>query len=309
MCRSSRRNVLSALCTGTGVLVAGCTTVSSQEFPEETSSAACPPFDDATRVVCSEAVDPEAVPLALVPETQSIQPNEPTQFTLRNRSERVFETNFYHWELHKRVDGDWYYIAPRSWVTPMTPLEPSQDHAWTLTVETGRVSAGAPVEDVNAAESVTIAGLGEGHYAFGTDGWFADDSPEKRIGLASGFELTADPLQLTRTESIAETEWDGETLVARSTRGEPLGEDDPRDAYVLERTDSAGQAPTRLITEQVVRNSQLRDAIALHREFDADRVQLEEFTERIPPFGIRDARTYEYEGDQFRVTTIEGELS
>ncbi|WP_206664909.1 hypothetical protein [Halorubrum salsamenti] len=331
--RPSRRRVLSSICATGGVLLAGCvdgpgesndtdegdattgddgeTTPSDSaqsvpEFPEDTASDACPPFESAERVVCYEAVDPEALPIVLVPETQSVQPDRPAEFTLRNRSERRFETNYYHWQLYKRVDGDWYYIAPESWPEPLTPLAAGDDHTWTVTVATGRVGDGDSVERVEGTESLTLAGLGGGHYAFGTDGWFAAGSYEDPIALAAGFELDADPLRLTPTAAIAETEWDGETLVARSTRGEPDGEDDRPDAFVLERTDDTEADAERVIVEQVVRNDQLRDAVALSRERDADRVRLEEFSDSIPPFRLDDVRTYEFRGDRYRVTTSEG---
>jgi len=50
----------------------------------------------------------------------------------------------------------------------------------------------------------------------------------------------------------------------------------------------------------------LRDAVALSREHDAERVRLEGFSDSIPPFGLDDARTYEFRGDSYRVTTREG---
>lgn len=334
--RPSRRRVLSSLCAGGGVLLAGCidgpaasngtdegdattgddggsspsdTSQSVPEFPEDTASDTCPSFESAERVVCYEAVDPEALPIVLAPESRSVRPNRPTEFTLRNRSEQRFETNFYHWQLYKRVDGDWYYIAPQSWPEPLTPLAAGDEHAWTVTVATGRIGDGDSIEPVEGTESLTLAGLGGGRYAFGTDGWFAAGSYEESVALAAGFELDADPLQLRPTAAIAETEWDDETLVARSTRGEPDGDGDRPDAFVLERVDGSETDAERVIVEQVVRNDQLRDAIALSRERDADRVRLEEFSNGIPPFGLDDARTYEFRGERYRVTTKEGEAA
>lgn len=327
MTKPSRRQFLSALSVGGGALLAGCaaspdeatdtptaaagdnspteSTQSVPEFPGDTASDACPPFDNAAQVVCYESVDPKAIPLSLVPETQTVQPNQPIVFTLRNRSEQQFQTNFYHWQLYKRVNGDWYYILPQMYPEPLTPLEAGEDHAWTLTVTTGRVSDGAPIDSVQGTESLTVAGLGGGEYAFGTDGWFAAGSYEDPIALAAGFELNADPLQLTPTTAIAETELAGETLVARSSRGEP-DDADTRDAYILEQIDDSDITAQQVITEQVVRDNQLRDAIALSKEYDATRIRLEEFSNSIPPFGIDETRTYEYRGDYYRVTTTEG---
>ncbi|GAB7011670.1 hypothetical protein [Halorubrum trueperi] len=335
MTKPSRRQVLSALYTGGGVLLAGCTAgpkesndtnetattkgdgettspgsnQSVPDFPGNTISDKCPSFDSTERVVCYEAVDSEEMPIVLVPETQSVQLDQSVGFTLRNRSEQRFETNHYHWQLYKRVDGDWYYIAPEAWPEPLTPLEAGDEHTWTVTVATGRGSDGDSIEHVEGTESLTLAGLGGGHYAFGTDGWFAAASYEESIALATGFELNADQLQLTPTAAISETEWNGETLVARSMRGESDGEDDQPDKFILERIDGSEIDAERVIAEQVVRNDQLRDSIALIRKHDADRVHLEEFSSSVPPFGLQDARTYEFEGNRYRVTAREGQSS
>ena len=269
----------------------------------------CPPFDDAKRVVCYGAVDTEAEPIVLVPERQSVQPEQPTEFTLRNRSQQQFNTNFYAWRLHKRVDGDWYHVAPRGWPEPLTPLDRGEQHTWTLTVTTDRVSDGAPVEIVQATEELTVAGLGSGHYAFGIEGWFQSRGREKSIALAAGFELHADPLQLTPTAAIAETGWDGQTLVAGSTRGELVTDADQPDAFILERLDGSGSDGEQRIVEQVVRDEHLRDTIALSQRHDADRVRLEEFSRSTPAFGLRDARTVAFQGNRYRVTAERGDRS
>lgn len=322
----SRRQLLSALAAGGTALLAGCTAPAGEpgetrtttpsdstgpapSFPADTASTACPPFEGANRVVCYDAVEPEAMPLVLVPERQSVRPDRPTEFTLRNRSGQQFQTNFYHWQLHKRVDGDWYDIAPEFWPEPLTPLSAGEDHTWTLTVATA--DDGAPIENVQGTDSLTVDGLGGGRYAFGTDGWFASGSYEEPVALAASFELDAAPLALTPTDAITETTWDGETLVARSSRGEPDdGEaEEQRDAYILERTDDPAADPKPVIVEQVVRDDHLRDAIALSRRHDADRVRLAEFSSSVPPFRLDGARTYEFRGTYYRVTAREDGLS
>ncbi|AEM57530.1 hypothetical protein HISP_09855 [Haloarcula hispanica N601] len=325
----SRRQILSGLSTGFATLLAGCTAAPDEsnatstttadgnspteptqavpEFPGDTASEACPPFDDAAQVVCYEAVDPEAMPVVLVPETQTVQLDQPTDFTLRNRSAQRFEANFYNWQLYKRVDGGWYYIMPRSTPQPLAIMAAGEDHTWTLTVTTGSVNDGAAIDRVQGTESLSADGLGGGHYAFATDGWFEAGSYEEPIALAASFDLQADPLQLTTTAAIAETEWDGETLVARSTRGEADNDNDEHDAYMLERIDDSEPHAEQIIIEQVVRDDQLRDAIALSREYDAARVRIEEFTSSIPPFGLDDSRIYEFQGERYQVTTRAGD--
>lgn len=324
----SRRQLLSALAAGASALLAGCTAPVTEptgtrttadgtttptdspgpvpSFPDNTTSTACPPFEAAQRVVCYEAVDPDAMPLVLVPERRPVRPDRSTEFTLRNRSDQRFQTNHYHWQLHKRVDGEWYYIAPESYPEPLTPLAAGEDHSWTLTVVTA--DDGASIETVQGTDSLTVAGLGGGQYAFGTDGWFASGSYEEPIAVAASFELDAAPLELTPTDAVTETARDGDTLVARSTRGEPDEDEngDRRDAYILERTDDPEARPEPVIVEQVVRDDQLRDAIALSRREDADRVRIEEFSNSVPPFGLDEARTYAFRGTYYRVRTREG---
>ncbi|MDQ2074451.1 hypothetical protein RBH20_18110 [Haloarcula sp. H-GB4] len=328
MPKPSRRQILSALSTGFATLLAGCTaapdesnaastataggnsptepTQSVPEFPGNTTSDACPTFDYTAQVVCYEAVDPEAMPVVLVPETQTVQLDQPTDFTLRNRSGQQFKMNFYNWQLYKRVDGDWYHVMPQLVPEPLMSLESGEEHTWTLTVIRGRVSDGASVKGVEGTESLAVTALGGGHYAFAADGWFAAGSPQDSIALAAGFDLNADPLQLTPTDAIAETEWDGETLVARSTRGEVGNDGDEHDAYILERIDDSEPDADQVIIEQVVRDDQLRDAIALSREYDADRVRIEEFTSATPPFKLDDSRIYGFRGERYQVTTRAG---
>jgi hypothetical protein len=91
------------------------------------------------------------MPLVLVPETQTVQLDQPTDFTLRNQSGQRFEANFYNWQLYKRVDGTWYYILPQATPQPLTPLAAGEAHTWTLTVTTGSVSDGAAIDMVQGA--------------------------------------------------------------------------------------------------------------------------------------------------------------
>lgn len=311
MVRPSRRRILSTLWAAGGALLAGCAaplTQSGSRFPPATTSAACPPFEGTDQVVCYGAVDPEDLPVVLVPTSQSLHPDQPTEFTLRNQSDRPFYTNFFSWQLSKRVAGTWYYIAPQVVPQPLMTLAAGEDHTWTMTVVSGRVGTGEPIQQVGGTESVTIAGLGGGHYAFGIAGGLDAGAGTERIGLAAGFEVTADPLRLVPTDAIVETEWDGATLVATSNRGMPDGEEEP-DVYILERMEGPAPGAREVIAEQVVRNPQLRDALALSRSYDADRVRLEEFSGRLPPFGVAEPLTYEFQGQFYRVTAHDGDSS
>lgn len=311
MSQPSRRRVLSALCAGGSALLAGCTAPSARQdapFPQDSDSDACPPFEQTDQTVCYGAVDPEELPVVLVPESRTIQPNGATEFTLRNQSDRTFYTNFFSWQLSKRVAGDWYYVAPQAVPQPLMGLPPGEEHTWTMTVETGRVSDGEPIRQVGGQESMTIAGLGGGHYGFGISGGLDSGSGTRSVGLAAGFELNADPLRLVPTDAIVETAWDGDTLVATSNRSMPDGEEEP-DEFVLERMDDSATDARQVIAEQVVRNPQLRDTLALCRQYDADRIRLEEYSATLPPFGVSEPLTYEYQADHYRVSARERDSS
>lgn len=325
MTQPSRRELLLTLSASGGAFLSGCvsglggandtTTVpncestSSGSSPsEETASDACPPFDEGKREVCYGTVDSESVPVVLIPETQLLRPEESIEFTLRNQSDRELATNFYDWQLNKRVEGNWYRVAPKFTPQPLTPLPAGEEHTWTVTVTRGVVRSGKHIKHTSGTESLTIAGLGGGHYAFETDGYFDDDEDVERFGLAAGFELDAEPLALTQTNAIGETEWDGETLVAVSTRYESE-ESGPRDAFILERVDCSPPNPDarQFVVEQIVRNNQLRDTVALSQEYDADRVRLREFSRSTPVFGRMNSLTFEFQNRRYQVTTKDGD--
>lgn len=322
MSQPSRRQILSVLAGASGGLLAGCagererTTQtptetdgeSAVEFPDDTTSDACPSVAGADRTVCYDAIGTESIPVVLVPETQTMQPDQPTEFTLQNRSGQELQTNFYDWQIYKRVDGNWYYIIPESTPLPLMRLEAGGQYTWTVTLVPGGVSDSASRSAIEEPDVVTVTGLGGGHYAFVTNGSLPTvSSGMTNIALAAGFDLHTDPLELTTTEAITETEWDGETLIARTTRGRPLDTDDQRDAYVLERIADSDTTAEQVIIEQVVRNDQLRDAIALSQAYDAERVRLEEFSRYTTPFGLDgDVRKYEFRGNRYQVRGIEG---
>ena len=104
------------------------------------------------------------------------------------------------------------------------------------------------------------------------------------------FVLDADPLELTPSDAVTEVTQDGETLVAQSSRGSPDREGFRRAAYILDRVETPNADPYHVITEQVVRNHQLRDTLALARIHDVSRVRLEEFIASSLPFGIEEDR-------------------
>jgi hypothetical protein len=257
------------------------------------------------RVVCHDAVDPSAVDAVLVPARRTVGLDDPVTFTLRNRGDRTLATNFYDWNVHKQVAGSWYHVAPRAWNQPLMHLEPGEDHAWEVTFADGGVSDGAPVPAVGGTEQLTVAGVGGGHYAFRARGWFEGDGHEQAVAFAATFDLDAPPLELVPTDAIASTEWNGDVLVARSTRGDPDDEDFRLGAYELERVDAPRDDVRRLVTEQVVRRDRLRDALALALEHDADRVRVREYDATHPLFGLQEPRAFAFRDAHYEVSARE----
>lgn len=103
------------------------------------------PADADDHVVCYEAVvahehDLTGFELVLEPGSETVGCGETIAFKLLNRSETPFATNVYNWRLHKRVDGEWFHIAPQTHPEPLMPLAPGGTHAWRLTVVEDEVS-------------------------------------------------------------------------------------------------------------------------------------------------------------------------
>ena len=268
-------------------------------FPDD-----CPEYDSVDLIVAYDEVDPEETAIYLEPSAETIAEGDSVTFELRNESDRRFSHNQYQWLLHKRMGGDWYYVAPSEWPEPLHELPPGESYSWDLSVDNEDIEGGRSVSDPQEEGRDPIRGLGGGEYAFGTRGWFEDDSHEDAIGFCARLTLEADALKLTPTDEIDDTWWEDDVLVARSTRGDPDSDSSRLGAYELERTDDEADAePT--ITETVLRNDRRRDAIALAREYDADRVRLEEYDSTTPIFGSREDGTYEYEGRTYEISTRE----
>ncbi|MFA9426893.1 hypothetical protein [Natronorubrum sp. A-ect3] len=326
MSRPSRRSLLGLV----GSTVAGCAAVAGclgrvehstlGRFEDPTDSlppagenaAGCPDYD-VDWLVAYREIDPDEVPITLEPSAESIGEGERMTVTLRNESHSEFSHNQYNWRLHKRVDEDWYFIAPREIPLPLHTLKPRRRYEWELTVDNDGVEDGTAIGGPGSyGDRDPIQGLGGGTYAFGTEGWF--DSADEKIGFCARFKLETDALELTPTRAVDETEWKDGILVARSMRGDPENEHSRLGAYELERIvantksddDRANDETAEpLITETVLRNDQLRDVVALACEYDADRVRLEEYDAGYPIFGSHEDGVYEYDGEVYEITTRE----
>ena len=275
----------------------------------------CPAYAD-DHVVCYDAVvahdrDVEDFELVLEPEARTVGRGDTIAFELANRSGTRFATNFYNWRLHKHVDGEWFDIAPQEYPEPLMSIDPGGTHTWRLAVADDAVTEGEPVDrsGETGTEDLSVAALGGGRYAFRARGWFEDGYEDGTYAFGATFDVDAPALSITPTNAIVDTRWVDDTLVAESDRGDP--EEGHLGAYELRRVGDAGadgRSPsddevTRLITEQVLRNDQLRDAVALAIEHDADTVLIEEYTGITPVFGARSGGYYEIGGTVYEVTT------
>jgi hypothetical protein len=239
----------------------------------------CPGPED-NRVICYNALgpgegspDPSAVPGLLEPASETVGEGETVTLTLTNQSDGGMGTNFYDWSLQKRVDGEWFRIAPGGYPEPAMGLSPGQSHEWSLTFDNSGIEDGRPVPSSSGSSTITVGGVGGGQYAFQTSGTLEIDGENETIVFAAGFEFDRAPIELTPTDTITETTWDGDTLVAKSTRG---SDSEHSRTFALDRLDAPSEDGRNVITEQLLRNSGLRDAVALAETHDADRVRVED---------------------------------
>jgi hypothetical protein len=236
-------------------------------------------------------------------------------FRLDNPLSRELDMNRHNWQVFKWSDGEWFYVIGGS-ISPLTPLGAGDTYLWTFVPHQEQTETGVPVPVTTVGSNVgrfsdgTLhikgRGFGGGIYAFGVDGLrFKPDQYGGASAVVATFELTADQLVLTATNTIVNTTMEGATLVAQSSRGEPDNEHFRRCVYTLEPVENPDTDPYPVITEQVVRTHQLRDAIALVRDHDVAKVRIEERNDVHPPFGVHDERYYEYRGTVYRVRTRE----
>jgi hypothetical protein len=266
--------------------------------------AACP-FDPDTveRVVCHPEQTGE--PLQLTPSTDVLAlPRDSGTFTLANDTDYDFFANFYNWGLHKRVDGDWYYIVPLEWPEPLHTLPAGTSHEWTLEVDNTQ----DPSNGVSGETGATVAQLGGGEYAFEVSGWFESGDHEHRVGLGVRFDIDGDPIELSASDGLSGTR-EGDTVVV--TRDDE--DETPTDAFVLERVGEGGVPTSKpiqdRIAEQLVRpapwseRALFRDALAFFAD-DVSTVRIEQAAEFDPPFD-RDERYYlRYRGDIYEADVV-----
>lgn len=264
----NRRRLLAAAGAATGAtFVAGCLTGSSgDDEPQSTETppstpagsleTACPEYNRVDRVVCYDEIDPESAEGYLEPDPRRVTADESIEFTLYNRSDQTLQTNFYNWLVHKRVDGEWYHVAPTFHNDDCHGLRPGATERWSLRAFNGdAVPCG---HDDHGHDSLTQGHLGGGEYAVVAGyGHPADES-------AALFELVGDRATLKPTDD-ATIRRDGDTAIVTTDRyGD--GEHPPDATFAVARTDAADE---RVIAEQVMESGRfggggrgLRNALA-----------------------------------------------
>lgn len=259
--------------------------------------SACP-GDDVDSVVCVPETDPESVPIALTTDSRSTSLPATFEFTLSNGTDATLSTNFYNWRLWKRVDGEWFHVAPRLVQEPLMLLDPGESHSWELTAE-HELPAGSRTEYVSWKDSGTVAGLGGGEYAFTTDGWFGEyNEGEKQFQFGVLLAFDAPDLTLEPTEFATGTSREGGTV---TVRGEGSDSEDARRAeFVLSRVDNADD-PRKLIPETAAQDYRMRNTLP-YFEDGVERVRFVEENATWPVFGVQEPYTVSYQGEQYRVS-------
>lgn len=263
----------------------------------------CPVSDtDATvRVVCTPAGGSPPGGTGLTPTAETVAlPTDTVGFTLSNATDTRLDTNFYAWKVWKRVDGDWFHVAPRYWNVPLMQLAPGESHRWTLTVDNTDLDGRLP--RAGGVEEVTVAGLGGGEYAFGTDGWFASASHERKTAFAARFSVAGPQLDLTPTDEVTGTARDGDSVTVRTDVAST--EDTRRCAFRVTRADGGTAVDRHRITEQLLRDRRFRNTLPFF-ESGVETVSLVEPNGVRPPFGVTDPFVVGYEGARYRVRAEE----
>lgn len=215
---------------------------------------------------------------SLRPSTEQAELPTKVEYTFVNHSRSVVSGNPSFWRLWKRVDGQWFHVAPWGWPAPLSRLPPGGTLDWTLAAFDG------PTVDCDGAHSV--GHLGGGRYAFEV-GIGREGVTHAALLDVESPPATIDPtgdVEVTREDTVVHVEWPHRT------------EEVPRATLTLAR---ARDADARLIAEQVMqpRNAALRNTLTFV-EPDVDRVVLEADRNAVS----RGARTSGYEDGSFRFT-------
>jgi len=117
------------------------------------------------------------------PSRESIEPPALVEFDLYNYGEEQLRSPRALWRVHKIVDGEWFLVAPWSWV---------QTHLRLSTGERDRYTFGLFHDEAMECDAQTIDYLGGGTYAFDTD----YVPPDELVTYATMFDVEAPALTL-----------------------------------------------------------------------------------------------------------------
>lgn len=263
----TRRRLLQAAGVSAGATIAGCLGRADPHGSPTASppdeSGNCPTYDESVRtVVCYEASDAETPQMYLDPSKASISlPKSSMTFTLENTRNKTFNMNPYGWRLHKLVDGTWHFLQPWIVKQPLLMLASGKSYSWDITVDNTKLDQ--PIEQESGANQLTFSGLGSGRYAFGVEGWFDNENGERETAYVTTFEVEGDPMELTPTTTVTETNRSGESVTVNVGSS---GEQD-RHTLIVTRVDETTEITQSLITEQVMLMTPIRNALAY---FDTD---------------------------------------
>lgn len=195
------------------------------------------------------------------PKTVSL-PRDTLTASLENAGEETFLMNPYDWRLHRYENGAWHHIGPRAVPEPAAQLEPGDRYEWTVTVD--NTSLNEPELELRGRDDLVVWGLGGGHYAFGTDGWFENGAggPENSRLAVGRFAVEGAALELSHSAAVTSTSRDGDTVTVAidPEYGRHDRRSDPA-TLVVERLGRGTEAPT-VVTEQLIRGWPERDAFA-----------------------------------------------
>lgn len=225
------------------------------------------------------------MPLYLEPSTETASlPTASFAFTLRNHTDAALSLGPYAWKVHKHVAGQWYLIGPWAWLLVGMDVKPGGSFTWSLAIDNTDLDRPLTTSLGEHYETIPFHGLGAGKYTFGITGWFnqpqTDHDDEHQLAVASAFELEGKPLALTPTTTPQQIDQDGDTLTVTMPDGSGHTDRPWYEFIVTKRTDPP-EAPRRLIIEQIIRETPLRNALA-HFDEDVQRVRL--ITTSLPTF-------------------------
>ena len=209
-----RRLFLTAIPTA----VAGCLSVgesSTPTQPEPPKDAREPPTFPDVNEVRYPASGGGSILVTVDPSTAEL-PGANITFEVANHGNDRFQTNFYHWRLHKYVEGRWWNLGVFEYMDELHYLNGGETHTWEAVVDNDQLDQLPEKLSPSADSSFSLAGVGSGTYTFSIVGSFGSDN--SRFAAVTPFQLEGENVSLTATPFV-EVEQEGETM--RVTYNDP----------------------------------------------------------------------------------------